>query len=162
LKPGDVILEVDGNCIEQSNDLSNTIARAKPGTNTTLTVWRGGKQRELEVRIARMKEPEDRNARAEPEPKEAEGTRLGLVVRSLTPEEKESAETEGNVVVSDVQGSAAIAGIQPGDIILAVNDRSVKSVQDLRAVASKLKSGQSAALLVEREGAQVFVPIRAG
>jgi serine protease Do len=162
LKPGDVTLEVGGTSIEQSNDLSNTIAKAKPGTDTTLTVWRGGKARELEVRIARMKEPEDRNARAEPEPKDAEGTRLGLVVRSLTPEEKESAETEGNVVVSDVQGSAAIAGIQPGDIILAVNDRSVKSVQDLRAVASKLKSGQSAALLVERGGAQVFVPIRAG
>ena len=162
LKPGDVILEVNGSSIEQANDLSNTIAKAKPGTDTSLTVWRGGKERELEVRIARMKEPEDRNARAEPEAREAEGTRLGLVVRSLTPAEKESAGTDGNVVVADVQGSAAIAGIQPGDIILAVNDRSVKSVQDLRSVASKLKTGQSAALLVERAGAQVFVPVRAG
>ena len=90
------------------------------------------------------------------------GTRLGLVVRPLTPEEKESAGTEGNVVVADVQGAAARAGIQPGDIILAVNERTVKNVRDLRDVASKLKSGQSAALLVERAGAQVFVPVRAG
>ena len=97
-----------------------------------------------------------------PDAGEAEDKRLGLVVRPLTPEEKESAGTVGNVVVADVEGSAARAGIQPGDIILAVNDRSVKSVQDLRAVANKLRSGQSAALLVERAGTQVFVPVRAG
>jgi serine protease Do len=64
------------------------------------------------------------------------------------------------VVVQDVQGSAARAGLQPGDIILAVNDRSVRSVQDLRTAAGQLKSGDAAALLVERDGNQIFVPVR--
>ena len=65
-------------------------------------------------------------------------------------------------MVADVQGSAARAGIQPGDIILAVNDRSVKNIKDLRDEAAKLKRGDSAALLVERAGTQIFVPVRAG
>ena len=163
VKPGDVILEVGGEPIDQSQDLSNAIARTKPGSDTTITLWRGGKERELDVRVARLEEPEDKQARAKkPAAKDAEDTRLGLVVRPLTPEEKETVGTDGNVVVAEVQGSAARAGIQPGDIILAVNDRSVKNVQDLRAAADKLRSGQSAALLVERAGTQLFVPVRAG
>ncbi|HET6194485.1 MAG TPA: PDZ domain-containing protein, partial [Acetobacteraceae bacterium] len=93
---------------------------------------------------------------------EAEGTKLGLVVRPLTPEEKQGADTEGSVVVADVQGSAERAGIQPGDIILAVNDQAVKNVQDLRTAASHLRPGDAAALLVERGGTQIFVPVRAG
>ena len=162
VKPGDVILAVGKQSIEQSVDLSGVIARTKPGDDTQLTVWRGGKEKILTVRVARVEESETQASKARPAEDEAEGAKLGLVVRPLTPAEKQSVDTEGNIVVADVKGSAARAGIEPGDIILAVNARSVKSVQDLRTVASKLRRGESAALLVERGGAQIFVPVRAG
>ena len=162
VKPGDVILEVGDQRIEQSAELSNAIAATKPGDETELTVWRGGKTRNLTVKVAQLEEPDDKKVKASAVGKDAEGAKLGLVVRPLTPQEKNSVDTEGNIVVADVQGSAARAGIQPGDIILAVNDRSVKNVGDLRAAAAKLKRGDSAALLVERAGTQIFVPVRAG
>jgi len=159
---GDVILEVDNQRIEQSAELSNAIAASKPGKEARLTVWRGGQPRNLTVKVAQLEEPGEKDVKASPAGKEAEGAKLGLVVRPLTPQEKNSVDTEGSVVVADVRGSAARAGIQPGDIILAVNDRSVKNVGDLREAAAKLKRGDSAALLVERAGTQIFVPVRAG
>jgi len=162
VKPGDVVLELDDKPIEQSNELSNAIAKIKPGTDTRLSVWRAGKVRELTVRIATLADPEQQQARVEPKKRDAENARLGLVVRALTPDEKQSVGTEGSVVVADVRGSAARAGIQPGDIILAVNSKSVNSVRELRDVAGKLRNGEAAALLVEREGTQIFVPIKAG
>jgi serine protease Do len=162
VKPGDVILEVAGQPIEQSAEVANAVAEIAPGRAAALTVWRAGKQRELSVRVEKLEEPEMENASARPARKEAEGAKLGLVVRPLTPREKESVATEGDLVVADVQGSAARAGIQPGDIILAVNAHSVRSVQDLRTEAAKLRAGDAAALLVERGGTQIFVPVRAG
>ena len=138
------------------------MAHTRPGSQADFTVWRGGDQQHIRVKVEKLEEQDARSAREKPAREEAEGTRLGLVVRPLTPEEKQSVDTEGNVVVADVQGSAERAGIQPGDIILAVNDRAVKNVQDLRAAASRLRPGDAAALLVERAGTQLFVPVRAG
>jgi serine protease Do len=163
VKPGDVVLEVNGGAVDRSADLSNTIADIKPGDEARLTVWRGGKQTKLTAKVEQLEEPAQKSARnAKPETGTPEDTKLGLVVRPLTSDEKRSVETEGSVVVEDVQGSAARAGLQPGDIILAVNNQQVRSVQDLRTQAQKLNKGDPAALLVERAGNQIFVPIRAG
>jgi serine protease Do len=163
VKPGDVVLEVNGGAVDRSADLSNTIADIKPGDEARLTVWRGGKQTKLTAKVEQLEEPAQKSARnVKPETGTPEDTKLGLVVRPLTSDEKRSVETEGNVVVEDVQGSAARAGLQPGDIILAVNNQQVRSVQDLRTQAQKLNKGDPAALLVERAGNQIFVPIRAG
>jgi serine protease Do len=162
VKPGDVILEVGDDPVEQSADLSNLIAESEPGKNADLTVWRGGKERKITVKIEELQESGVKTGKATQDRREAEGAKLGLVVRPLTPQEKDQVETEGSIVVADVRGSAARAGIQPGDIILAVNDRSVNNVKDLRDEAAKLKRGDSAALLVERAGTQIFVSVRAG
>ena len=66
-----------------------------------------------------------------------ETSRLGLAVRPLTQQEKRQAETEGDLLVEQVDGPAAGAGVQPGDIILGVNGAKVKSLDDLRAAAKK-------------------------
>ena len=59
-------------------------------------------------------------------------SKLGLALRPLAPEEKRQAETDGSLLVEDVDGPAAQAGVQPGDIILGVNGTRVKSVQERR------------------------------
>ena len=148
--------------IELRAELSNAIAESEPGKNAALVVWRAGKERKLTVKVEELEEQDVKSGKATQDRKEAEDAKLGLVVRPLTPQEKDQVETEGSIVVADVQGSAARAGIQPGDIILAVNDRSVNNIKDLRDEAAKLKRGDSAALLVERAGTQIFVPVRAG
>ncbi len=164
VKPGDVVVGVNGKNIDQSSQLSNTIADIKPGSDATLAVWRGGKEQAVRVKVAELRDPEQQASRGRSRAGEAgdEDTRLGLSVRLITPEEKQQVDTDGSVVVEDVQGSAARAGLQPGDIILAVNQQEVKSVQDLRRAAGKLNQGESAALLVERGGARLYVPVRAG
>jgi serine protease Do len=65
------------------------------------------------------------------------------------------------LLVEEVQGPAAAAGVQPGDIILGVNGSPVKSIDDLKNAAKK-RGGKVVALLIQRENAQIFLPVRVG
>jgi serine protease Do len=162
LRAGDIVLRVNDQAVERISDLSGAISRQAPGKEATLSVWRGRKQQEVAVPVAEVKEPETRVAQDRPISRSEEGARLGLLVRPLAPQEKRAAKTEGNVVVERAGGPAARAGLEPGDIVLAVNDTPIRSVEELRASASKLEEGDAAALLIERDGTQGFVSIRAG
>lgn len=155
LKPGDVVLSVNGQPIERSNELAVTIAGTEPGKEAKLAVWRDRKQRELQVRVEQMQEePEQVASGAQPE---QPGGKLGLAVRPLTPEEKQRVDTEGSLVVEKVASPAAESGVQPGDIIVGVNGTVVKSVEQLRDVVED--APDTVALLIERGGAQIFVPV---
>ncbi|WP_206606566.1 DegQ family serine endoprotease [Steroidobacter cummioxidans] len=164
VKPGDVILKVDDHAIDQSNQLSSFISQRHPGDETTLTVWRAKQEQQLQVRVAELKEDKPRSVPPMPQMKDdaSGGARLGLAVKPLTPEEKKSLGTDGSVVVGEVSGAAARAGIQPGDVVLGVNDRQVKTVADLRSASKDLPAGEPAALLIERQGARIYVPVRVG
>jgi serine protease Do len=159
LKPGDVILEVEGKPIVQSNDLANLITQTTPGSEAKLKIWRSGKEKELTVHVEEMRDTDARADLKHPGASDDSG-KLGLAVRPLTPDEKRSADTDGNLVIMDVTGPAQRAGLQPGDIILAINDRPLRDVKDLRTASEKLHAGDAAALLIEREGNQIFVPLR--
>ena len=79
-------------------------------------------------------------------------------MRPLGADERKSADTEGYLLVEDVTGPAAQAGVRPGDVILGINGKPVKSIAELKnATASGSKT---VAILLEREGAQLFLPIR--
>jgi serine protease Do len=69
-------------------------------------------------------------------------------------------QTEQGLVVADATGPAARAGVEAGDVILAVNDQPVKSVEQLRRLVDK--AGKHVALLVQREDAKVYVPVDLG
>jgi serine protease Do len=158
IKAGDVILEVDGKVIDTSAQLPGLIANTKPGTEVKLEVWRNGGAKTLTARPEEIKEQGERVSRGGAEPDAA--SKLGLAVRPLAPQEKREAETDGNLLVEQVDGPAAAAGVRPGDIILGVNGAKVESVENLRDAARK--SGKIVALLIEREGSQIFLPVRVG
>lgn len=87
--------------------------------------------------------------------------RLGLAVRPLNPDEQKEAGVRGGLLVEDVGGPAAKAGIQPGDIILSLNGTPVKSAEELRKLVER--SGQKTlALLVQRADTKIFVPVELG
>ena len=160
IKPGDIILAVDGRPISRYGDLSLIIAGTRPGSDARLEVWRGGESKTLSVRVAELKEPSLLKAKAEGESAEDEAGRLGLAVRPLTAQEKAQTQTQGSLVVEEVTGPAAAAGVQPGDIVLGVNGRKVRSIGELRSVTKSSK--KTVALLIQREDAQIFVPVQMG
>jgi serine protease Do len=161
VKPGDVILAVNDRPVEVSSELPTVIARMKPGTDAQLTVWRGGKEQRLPVKLDALDEPEMKNASLKGGKGRSvdQASQLGLSVRPLDQQERAQVETEGNLVVDQVSGPALAAGVQQGDIILAVNGKKVKTIADLLAAAKT--NSKTVALLIQRgDSGQIFVPLR--
>jgi len=158
VKAGDIILSANGRPIERSSELPAVIAAVRPGTATTLELWRDRGVRKLDVKVAELQENTEKTAaRGAPEAANP-ADKLGLVVRELSAAEQKQAETAGSLVVEDAEGPAEDAGIQSGDVILGVNGRNVKTMKDLREATAK--AGKTVALLVQRQQAQIFVPLR--
>jgi serine protease Do len=156
LEPGDVILKYDGKAVERSDALPAMVAATRPGTKADLEVWRNGKVQKLEVEVGERDAPKQL---ADAGDAAGQG-KLGVAVRALTAAEREEAKLDGGVVVERVAGPAAKAGVQPGDVIVAVNRTPVKSVEKLRELVAQ--SGKSVALLIQRDDARLFVPVRIG
>jgi serine protease Do len=154
---GDVIVKYAGQPIERSSDLPPLVANTPPGSKAEIEVWRDRSVKRLTVAAAEGR-PERVAARGDQADK-ASG-RLGLAVRPLAPEERRELQGKGALVVEEVSGAAERAGVQAGDVIVALNGKAVKSVEELRDAASR--SGKTAALLVNREGRQIFVPVELG
>ena len=157
LKSGDIILSVDGRTIDSSADLPRLIGETRPGTTVSIKVWRHGDIRELRTLLGEL--PVEKVASADNGSSAAPG-KLGLSLRALTSQELRQINAEGGLLVENVDGAAARAGIQPGDVILALNDKPVKDVEQLRRFADK--SHGSIALLIQREGNKIFVPMKLG
>jgi serine protease Do len=157
VKTGDVILSVNGKVVERSGQLPGVISAIKPGNDAKLEVWRDHAPKVLTVKIEEIKEETQKvSNRDVDEPAKAD--KLGLSVRPLGADERKSAETEGYLLVEDVTGAAAQAGVRPGDVILGVNGKPVKSLIELKNATAS--SSKTVALLLEREGTQVFVAVR--
>jgi serine protease Do len=158
IEPGDVILKYNGQPIERSGDLPALVGLGKPGDKVALEVWRAGKKVDLSTMLTEAKEEtvasNDANAGGP-----AQG-KLGVAVRSLTPEERKGASLASGVLVEKAIGPAARAGIEAGDIILAVNGTSVKTVEQLQALVSK--ESKHLAVLIQREDAKIFIPVKLG
>jgi serine protease Do len=156
IEPGDVILGINGKEIGSSAELPAIVAGMAPGESAKLQVWRKGSTRQIEVRIGKF----DEEKVAANDSPEAVNGRLGVVVRALTPEEQRQAEVNGGVVVQNVAGAAARAGIQPGDVVLAVNGERIVSAEQLRSLIAK--AGKRIAVLVERGDSRIFIPVDLG
>jgi len=140
-----------------SSDLPGLITGLKVGSTANLEVFRKGSTKKLSVKIGELQEEQERLAKTS---FKEETNKLGLSLRMLTDDEQRQAQTEGRLLVEDVSGPAALAGVQPGDVILGVNGNPVKSLADLKNATDKAR--KTVALLVERDNAQIYIPIRIG
>ena len=157
LQAGDVIRSVDGEAIVSSGDLPALIGQAMPGDTVTLSVWRHGEA--VDIR-ARLGDASEKVAEVSSQKSTAEQGRLGLALRPLQPGERNEAGVATGLLVQGVQGPAALAGVQPGDVLLAVNGSPVSDVEQVRLAVKK--ASKSLALLIQRGGDQLFVPVRLG
>jgi len=157
LKAGDVIRKVDGQPIVSSGDLPAVIGQQTPGKKVTLEVWRQGERQELSARLGDASDKPVQVAKAD----SAVGQgKLGLALRPLQPQEKREAAIENGLLVEDVAGPSAIAGVQAGDVLLAINGTPAKSLEQVREVVAK--ADKSVALLIQRGEDKIFVPVRIG
>ncbi|MEO6743095.1 MAG: Do family serine endopeptidase [Caldimonas sp.] len=156
LKSGDVITEVDGQPVVRSGELSSLIGLASPGESVKLKVWRDKTPRDVEAKLGSG----DTDTRQVADAGQVPGGELGVALRPLTPEERRAAKVEQGMVVENVGGPAARAGIEAGDVLLAINGRPVQSVDQVKNVLSG--KPKSVALLVQRDGEKIFVPVKLG
>ena len=156
LEPGDVILKFNGEPVGKSSDLPPKVAAIKPGATVELEVWRDRKAKTVNATIG---EREPVKTAAADRPDAAQG-KLGVVVRPLTPDEQREAKLAGGVVVEDMAGAAAKAGVRPGDVIVSANRTTVKDPAQLKELVAG--AGKSIALLIQRDDQRIFVPVPLG
>lgn len=160
LEVGDIILRFDGAAVERSTDLPRLVGATKPGTRSTVTVWRKGARKDIVLTVAelepeKMAGKEPRKAQRAPTP-----NALGLVVSDLSAAQKQELRIDGGIIVDAVEGAAARAGLRAGDVILRLNNTDVKDARQFNALVAKLDSKKMAVALVRRGDASQFVPIR--
>src|SRR6185312_8245152 len=160
IRPGDVVLAVDGHQVDHFGELSSRISAMRPGSEATLTLWRDRREATVRVRVEGLKEPQTAGtgSAARPAPVARKPNQLGLTIRSLAPQEKAQARTSGSLVVEGVTGPAEVAGVEPGDIILGVGVKRIRTVEELEA-AARSAPHKSIALLIQRESAQIYLPV---
>ena len=156
LKPGDVITSVNGHPIDHSYDLPAVISQLPPGSEAHLGVWHARKATAVTVQTVLLEDAPAQAARSNSD----DGGRLGLAVRPLEPSEQQELHTRGRLVVEDVTGPALAAGLQAGDVVLGVNGSGVSTVAELKREVAR--AGHTVALLIQRDDAQIYIPIDLG
>jgi serine protease Do len=161
VEAGDVILKFDGRTIERSSDLPRIVGGTKPGTNSTVSVYRKGTQRDLKVLVGEMPQDRPRSARAtEPAKPATPANALGLGISDVPADKLKELGVKGAVQVDSVDGLAAGAGLRPGDIITQLNSSEVTNAKQFNEAVSKLDPKKDVAVLVRRGDASRFVIIR--
>jgi serine protease Do len=156
IKVGDVILKFNGAPIIDAGSLSQRVGVATPGEKASIEIWRNGKTLDLTATIGNAATL----AAADDSSGDSSQAKLGLALRPLNPQEREQAGVPGGLVVEDVQGRAAEAGIQPGDVVLSVDGTAVETVAQLRKMVKD--HDKQIALLIQRGDARLFVPVTLG
>jgi serine protease Do len=162
---GDIIQKFDGKNIEKSTDLPRLVGSTKPGTRSTLSVWRKGSVRDIAVVVGEMEADKVAAAKpatpapAAPAPSAALNV-FGLSVSDLSDEKKTQLKIKNGVLVDTSGEVASRAGIRQGDVILGINNLDVTSAKQFNEAVSKLDRTKSHVLLVRRGDSAQFVPLR--
>jgi len=168
IENGDVILKFDGKTVESSDDLPRLVGATKPGYKATVQVMRNKTLHDLPIVVGEMMADEESEvtpqlgSRSSGNKAQTPDTisRLGISASEPSVEERGQLKISGGVVVDDVQGAAARAGLRHGDIILAVNNQEVKSLEQLGQLLGQFKKDDIPALLVRRNDMTLYVPLR--
>jgi serine protease Do len=159
IQPGDVIVSVNGDEIENAHDLTRTIGSLPPNDTIRLTIWRKGKVKEVEVTLGERQGSAARDSQSQ-HGKDSPAA-LGMHLRPLQPDEAEKLnlpEAKGLLVVDvDESSKAARANIRPGDVIIEANGHKVNTLDQLQEVLQGDAADKGVVLLlVVRHGQALF------
>ncbi len=154
---GDVVLKFDGKPIDRSTDLPQLVAATKPGTQVSMEVWRNRAVKLINVTVGKLADEKPVKGKLGSASKAP--NKLGMVLSDLTDAQRSALGSDQGVLVESAQGEAARAGVQAGDLILALSNTPVKNVAQFNQLLAHA-TGKSVALLVKRGTDTVFVPLR--
>ncbi|RZL88590.1 MAG: DegQ family serine endoprotease [Variovorax sp.] len=155
IEPGDIITKFDGKAIDKPSDLPRLVGNTKPGTKSSITVFRRGSSRDLNVTIAEiepdkpLKRTVDREEPAKP-PASAAAKSMGLSVSDLTEAQKKDLKVKGGVKVDAASDAATRAGLREGDIVVAINNVEVVNAKEFESALVKADKTKPVSVLFRR------------
>jgi serine protease Do len=160
IKVGDVIVEFNDKTIQNSANLPPIVGSSKVGVQLPVTVIRNGREKTLKVKLDEL--PDDNTVATATEDEEVEQTnRIGFSAVDLTDEQREVLEIQGGVLVTRViEGPASQAGIRKDDIILTLDSKQIKNLDQFQKLVGALPGGKSVAMLVQRGGSPTFLAVK--
>ena len=160
LRVGDVVVEYESHRVDLSADLPPLVGQTAPGARAKLGIIRNGQTQMLSITIAELPEETGETRTEPPSGPERPGV-LGMQLKDLTPaQRKQLGVSQGVLVERVVEGPALKAGIRPGDVILQVQGRPMRSVAELRDLAPQLPRNKPVPVLVRRGAAALFLALR--
>jgi serine protease Do len=165
VEPGDIIVKFDGKVIDKSVDLPRLVGNTKPGTKSSMTVFRRGAERSLSIVVAEL-EPERAEQRAEapPAPKGPTSSvvqSLGLTLAELTAAQKKELNLKGGARVVAAEGVAARAGLREDDVIVQVGNTETAGIKEFEVALAKLDKSKPINVLFRRGEWAQYAVIRA-
>ena len=164
VEPGDIILRFNGQDLERSVDLPRVVGNTAPGSRSTMTVFRRGGQRDLNVVVAELEperpQPVAQAPQAAPPTSSGPAQALGLSLADLTPAQKRELGVQSGVRVAAAEGAAARAGLREGDVIMAVANTETPTLKDMEAVLGRLDLNRPVNVLLRRGEWAQYVVIR--
>jgi serine protease Do len=161
IEAGDIITKFDGRTIEKAGDLPRIVGGVKPGTRSTVQVFRRGSSRDLSVTVVeleadRVAAQSDRGGAKTP----AAAGPLGLAVSDLSDAQKRDLKVKGGVRVEMAEGAAARAGIREGDVVLSLDNTEITGAKQFESVVGKLDKDKQVTALIKRGDWVNYIVIR--
>jgi serine protease Do len=160
VQPGDVILKFHDQSIARWTDLPRIVGETKPGARTDMEIWRKGKSVTLSIKVTELPSEQSATASKRNAPEATPTNALGLRVSDVPAELQRKLRIKGGVLVRAVEGAAAQAGLQEGDILLAINNIDISSADQFTNQVAKLEKTKVVGLLVRRGSQTQWVAVR--
>ncbi len=160
LQVGDIVVSFNGKEIERSSSLPPVVGSTPIGKKVPVKVIRGGRSQTLWVKLGELPSQDEMIAKAETS-KTTSDNSLDVSVADLTDDQRKELGIDAGILVETVgDGAAGDAGIREGDIILRIDSKPVKNIDEFEKMIEKLPVGKSIAILIQRRGGPIFLALK--
>ena len=148
---GDIIIEFDGELIDQMKELPLIVAQTEVGKTVTVKLWRNKKEISKKITLGRLETSEDFKTQKAEKPKTSEIEDLKITVRSLTKEDIQSRNLPSNTtgaVITKIEKDSPINYLDVNNIIVEAQKKKIKTIGDLKNILKIAKRSSEKSILI--------------
>ena len=148
---GDIIIEFDGELINQMKELPLIVAQTEVGKTVTVKLWRNKKEISKKITLGRLETSEDFKTKKAEKPKTSEIEDLKITVRSLTKEDIQSRNLPSNTtgaVITKIEKDSPINYLDVNNIIVEAQKKKIKTIGDLKNILKIAKRSSEKSILI--------------